>query len=239
MAVTTFQHGRYTKVYLDGWDISRIVKTSNTPTNREEHDTTTYGDTPEKTFQGGNWDGTVELGGYWVTDPDDLADLLDAASIFLIAPAGVGAVGVPARIALVFPTKDESPNDTADLTMQTATYRAQEGIRRGRFLKIPGAVGVGTVNGPSIDNGAATTGDWAFAGQCTALDAGTLTVGFQHSADDLVFVLLQNIAFDAPNQAKYVSGTASVASPIERYRRVAYTLAGGTTANFVAAVSTQ
>lgn len=234
-----FQHGKGTVMYCDGYDITGILKTSNMPANREELENTSFGPSRAKSWQPGTWDGTVELGGYWVGLPavPDYASILRNAAIFSMGPSGLAAVGAPARIALVFPTSDEFPNDASALLEQTLTYRAQNGIGRGRWYKIPGNVGTGTNNGATLDLGAARHGDWQFAAHVQTIDGGTLAVALQHSADQITWVTLATLAsLSAANTAAYANGTANV-TQIERYTRLLWTLTGGTAANFVAAFS--
>ena len=235
MPVTTYAHGKGTKVYADGYDVSSVLNSSNTPSNREEFDTTTYGATADKDFQAGDWDGTVDIAGFWKNDLAGLnpvADRIKDATLIIVAPAGVAAVGAPARVASVFNTKFENPSTAADIIPLSASYRADDGIAVGKFLKIPGVV-VATGNGTSVDFGQQSSGRWATGVALLSINAGSLVAAQQHSADNSTWVTAAtSAALTAAGHKAYLSGTGT----LERYRRIIYTLAGGANAvNFVAA----
>jgi hypothetical protein len=236
MAVTAFQHGRKTKVYVDGWDVSPVLRTSSAPVSREEFDITTYADYIEKEFQPGDWDGTIDLGGFWLdkTPNQEYASILTNAGVIIIAPAGLAAVGAPARLAQVFSTKDETPSDNTDLIGQSLSLRAVDGIGRGKILKIRGVAGAGTANGPSVDYLTQTLRDWKFAAQLVSIDGGSLAVALQHSATGVgAWVTVTTLTLTAEHTAAYASGVGT----LERYIRTLYTLTGGTAADFIVAAS--
>lgn len=237
MPITTYAHGKGTRVYADGYDVSSYLNSSNTPSNREEFDTSTYGATADKDFQAGDWDGTVDIAGFWKNDmlsvpANPVADRLLAATLIIVAPAGVAAVGAPARVASVFNTKFENPSTATDIIPLSASYRADDGVAVGKLLKIPGVVAA-SGNGPSVDFAVQSKGRWATGVALIALDAGSVVAAQQHSADNTTWVTAAtSAALTATGQKAYLAGTGT----LERYRRIIYTLAGGATAaNFVAA----
>lgn len=227
----TFDHGRSTKVWVDGWDLSSYLRTATAPYNAGELDTTTYG-TTDKTYQKDNSDSTISLAGFWrdsVTEP--VETILNAASVITIAPAGA-VLNNPARLAYVFGTKTETPADAGDLIQQSADYRARQGVGRGRLIRVPTPVSAGG-NGPSVDFAAASLNYWSAALHLTAIDAGTFTGTLQHSADNTTWVAAGVFtALTAPGGA-YLSGSGR----LERYRRIIWTFAGGTSADFVASLA--
>lgn len=229
----TFDHGRSTKVWVDGWDLSAYLRTATAPYNAGELDTTTYGNNGEKSFQKDNSDSTISLGGFWrdtVSEP--VETILNAASVITIAPAGA-VLNNPARLAYVFGTKTETPSDAGDLIQQSADYRARGGVGRGRLIRVPGAPVSAGGNGTSTDFSAASLNYWSASLHLLAIDAGTFTGTLQHSADNTTWVAAGVFTALTAKGGAYLSGSGR----LERYRRIIWTFAGGTSADFVASLA--
>ena len=137
MAVTTFSHGKrsYVGIRVTGdptyTDVSSYFTDSNIPENREEHDTTTYGPTDDKTFQGGNRDRTFDGSGFWnATVEAALRPFVDAESIDIQwGPAG-NASGKPSVSGVGFVTKFETPTSANDVTKFSFSARLSGGVTR-------------------------------------------------------------------------------------------------------------
>jgi hypothetical protein len=230
----TFDHGRSTKVWVDGYDLSTYLRTATAPYNAGELDTTTYGNGGEKSFQKDNSDSTVSLSGFWRdTTLEPVETILNNAGVITIAPAGA-VLNSAARLAYVFGTKTETPADAGDLIQQSADYRARDGVGRGRLIRIPTPISGGG-NSTSVDFGAASLNYWKSALHLTAIDAGTFTATLQHSSDNTVWVAAGVFTALTAKGGAYLSGSGR----LERYRRILYTFAGGTSADFVASLASQ
>lgn len=224
----TFEHGRLTKVWVDGYDLSTYLRTATAPYNAGELDTTTYGNNGDKSFQKDLSDSTISLGGFWRdTVGEPVETVLNNAAVITIAPSGA-VLNNPARLAYVFGTKTETPADAGDLIQQSADYRARDGVGRGRLIRIPTPVSAGG-NGSSVDFAAASLNHWSAALHLLAIDAGTFTGTLQHSADNTTWVAAGVFTALTTQGAAYLSGSGR----LERYRRVIWTFAGGTSADFV------
>lgn len=229
MSVTTFAHGKQTRVYVGVYDVSRDLSSASAPINRDEEDATMFGD-DDHVFQGTLRDGTIDLEGKWKADRDTV---FDAADLVSIAPAG-SAVGAPAIFGAVNDTKYETPSEATSLIGRKVSFRCADGPRRGRWLKDVGAV-TADGNGTSVDWGAATTGPFAGGAHCFAVTTGTVDVFFEHSIDGSTWVVLDSVTFNTAPSTYYFSGTGQV----ERYRRVRWDVTGTTNISFAAAFASR
>ena len=135
-----YQHGKgtYVGAKLAGapsfTDISGYVNTSTLPWNREEHETTTYGPSKAKTFQGGNTDQTFDMGGRWNSAFAAIIEpLVDADQIVIRWGKRGSANGMPYKEFTGFITKYEDPADSGDVDQWSATVRADAEVTDGVF----------------------------------------------------------------------------------------------------------
>lgn len=125
-----YTHGKKTYVGIRAsgggafTNISSNIKTSTLPFNREEHDTTTYSDDIEKTFQGGNTDRTFDLSGLWNPAFAAIIEPLVAGdSIDLQWGKEGNAAGKPNKTVTGFFTKYEDPSDANDIGQWSGSIR--------------------------------------------------------------------------------------------------------------------
>ncbi len=166
------------------------------------------------------------------TNLDEIHDVLSAAydsgvAQTVTASRGTVVVGDPALMMDGSVMTYEVPHEVAALIFSNATWRANSGVRSGRWL-MHSAQAAGTNNGTSVDNAAASTNGGIFQVHLFNDAASDVDVKLQHSTDNTNWV---DVSGGAVNNlsAAHASGSVAVTGTINRYIRAVATVTGGNT----------
>lgn len=239
----TAVHGKGTKVYLAGYDLTGILNAASSSIDGDTAEVTNYG-SPAKEYIPGNTDGTVSFGGFLDADPDgagpliSLADriaaLAGAKRVALIYPGGNDAVGQPGRAAEGILTSHNVEGPVDGAVTVDAELQASGGVRPVASLANMTARTT-TSQGSAVDSGIAggtQYGGEAFLEVTAASGTGspTLIVKVQGSADgstgwaDLATFTTVAQA-DAPTAQK-ASWAAGAAGSTPKFLRASWTITG-------------
>lgn len=161
---------------------------------------------------------------------DALRSSLAASSrqVITLAPTG-GTLGMPCDLVSADATTLGISAPSGDVVAASFEAQATGGSTPGDVLADTTASADG--GGSSLDNGAPTTAGSVIHLHLTSIDAGSVTLRVQHSADGTTWADLGTTTLTSPGGVR-VTTTGTVA----RYLRASWTLAGGasSTALFVA-----
>lgn len=224
MAIT---HGKSTKVYLNGYNLTGILNKASGDFKQDVFPTPVFGlDSRPKIY--GNEDGEVKLEGWLdnaVATATVLPDAMQAAGGSHVAymPDG-GAFGASAHCAYGHAAEYGEPTDDAPNKI-TATIESTTGLELAKVL-VPFEDMTVSENGASHDNGAATANGGAAFLQVFDYDGITsVDVKIQHSTNDSIWADLatftQVTADRACERLLVAAGTT-----VHRYTRAVVTIAG-------------
>lgn len=220
-------HGRRTKVYGQGVDLTSFLRTASLQRTADVAESTPFNN-DAKQYTVGMRDGVMNFEGLFdgsaAAVDETLASILGSTSqkVFLV-PIGVEALGSTAHGM----SGDESTYDvetsTDDVATVTAELQSSTGIDRCLIHKVLGAVSA-DANGTAIDNAASSAyGGVGYLEVTAASGGGTLTVKVQHSVDNSVWADL--ITFTGTTaigaERKAVTGT------VNRYTRAVHAITAG------------
>jgi len=229
-------HGKATRVYVSGYDLSAYFKKASVSAEADLPDATTFVSGAKK-YAPGIVVATISAEGlfaYDATTLDAADEVLSAAlnadpSVWAICTSG-DTFGSPADCASAIEGSYEIEADIGDLATVSAEAKSSVGKERAVILH-PMGQETATGNGSSYDSGAtgmptANGGVGYLQVKDVAGATPSVTVRVQHSADGITWAdLLTFTAVTQDHRAERVE----VAGTVNRYLRAAWTLAAGTT----------
>lgn len=235
-------HGKTTKVYANGYDLTLFLRKTTPSGSVETADATTFGRN-SKVKVAGQKDAKLTLEGLFSHNnvtPADVDDVLAAALgvqdvLWLYGPEG-DAIGKRAVGLVAIESSYEVSSDVGDVVSVKAEAEGSggNGLEGGVFLSSGATPYVATANGASHDAGASTSN--GAVGHVHVPDvagaAPSVTVKVQHSADNTTWADL--IATFTPVSADFNAQRVQVAGTVNRYTRAVITFGGTTTAATVA-----
>lgn len=246
-------HGKGTKVYLAGYDLSGILNASSGAISGDTAEVTNYG-SGAKEYIPGNTDGTVSIGGFLDVDPDGAGPLISLADriaalagskqVAIIFPGGNDAAGQPGLAAEGILTSHNVEGPVDGAVTVDAELQASGGVRVAPSLANM-AARTTTSQGTAVDSGIA--GGTAFGGEAflevTAIggtSGPTLIVKVQGSADGSTgwadLATFATVAGAGVPGAQKVTWAAGAAGSTPKFLRAQWTITG-TTPSFTFAVA--
>ena len=236
----TFQHGKGSKVYLDEFDMSAYLNSSDVGFDQDTADVTTYGAT-SRAFIASQASGTLSFAG--LVDATNTAGTSDKEfeailgstthPVLTVAIEG-GTIGNRAVIARANETSYTMATPVADVNSLTADFQCSAdpannvefGVASAVQLTTGASIAHGSLgNLASVDNGASSTNGGAGLLHVPANTVdGATTIKVQHSADDAVWVDL--VTFTAVGASTITSQLSAVTGTVNRYLRVTASTAG-------------
>lgn len=220
-------HGRRTKVYVQGYDLTSMLRSASLQRTADVSDSTPF-NVDAKTYAVGQRDGTMNFEGLYdgVASAIDevLSGILGASSQkVVLVDIGTEALGSTAHGMSGDEASFDVETATDDVATVTAEVQSSVGIERCLIHKVLGAV-TGSGNGTAIDNAASSAyGGVGYLHVTAASGGGTLTVKVQHSADNSVWADLITFTGTTAVGAERVAVTGTV----NRYTRSNHAITAG------------
>jgi hypothetical protein len=239
----TFVHGKSSKVYLDEFDMSAYLNSSDVSFTNETAETTAYG-AEARSYAMSQETGTLSLAGMYDavsgagSSDQEFAAILGAAvtPVVTIATAA-GTIGNRAVLAQAAETSYTTASPVADINSVTVDMQCTSdvstniisGLSYGVQLATGSSIAFGALgNLASVDNLAASLNGGVAIMHAVAntVDAAT-TIKVQHSTDDAVWADL--ITFTDVASTSLGSEISAVTGTVNQYLRAIATAAGATT----------
>jgi hypothetical protein len=236
----TFQHGKGSKVYLDEFDMSAYLNSTDVTHTQDTAETTAYG-ASSRAFIASQASGTLSFGGLidatntaGTSDKEFEAILGSATHPVLTVAIEGGTIGNRAIIARANETSYTMATPVADVNSLTADFQCSadpaNNVEFGVASAVQLATGASIAHGSlgnlaSVDNGASSAnGGAALLHVPTNTVDGATTIKVQHSADDAVWVDL--VTFTAVGASTITSQLSAVTGTVNQYLRVTASTAG-------------
>lgn len=225
-------HGRLTRVYLNGYDLTGFYRKQESELTRETAESTVF-NLADKTYLPGLRDASLSLEGLFDGAVDGIEQVLLAAltadpTLVVLCPQG-DALGNVAHGFSALETKyalDSSKDDIVTLANELQSSSGRDRLLVQHLLSSEVATG----NGTSIDNGAQTTnGGVAYVHVPDITGITNLAVTIEDSADNSAFATILTFAgvtADRNAQRVAISGT------VRRYTRARWVFTGAGSAQF-------
>ena len=213
----TFRHGKNTVVLIDGNDFSTYFNEVTAALSVETAETTTFGNSGAKSYVVGLKDATATLSGFFEGSATGTDQALSAAigsgtPLITIGVEG-GTAGLGTMSLVGIETSYEVSAPVADVVSVSAEMQAEQDAIDS------------TGNGTALDNAASSANGAVFYLHVTANTRnGAITFKVAHSADNSTYVDLAT--FSATPTATQEAQRVEVTGTVNRYIRVAYTVAG-------------
>lgn len=218
----------------NGYSLAEALKSFSPSADSDEIDATVLAN-DFRTYEQGFKSGSLSASGVFDSDTveaDKIHDILSAAfrdgsDVIVLASYGQVATGATAIMLRAIETKYSVDIPLGQLILSNAEMRAEDGLQFGVFL-LHEQIDEGTVNGSSVDNGAATTNGGVFQVHLQNDDATDVDVKLQHSSNNSTWVDLATVNdLSDPHTA----GIAVVApgTTVNRYTRAVAVITGGDT----------
>jgi len=223
----TVPHGKSTKVYAAGYDLTSYLSSVQPSAESEVSETTAFG-SDSRTYIVGLMDATLTTQGFWESDHsnDDASDdvlsslLASDGSKWVVLPPG-DSFGNQGYGFQAIETKYEQDSPVKDAVTVSADAQSQVGFEAIKVLHVKGAETTDG-NGSSLDNTDPTTnGGVGYLQLFSAESGNAITVKVQHSTDASSWsdLITFTAADDRTTQRTAVSGT------VNRYLRASWTFA--------------
>jgi len=229
-----FLHGKATKVFIGGYDVSGYFNECSHANSVETSETTTFANTGDaKSYVVGLQDGTMSLSGLFDGAADAIDDQFaailadDATARVLYAITGLAAVNDPVRFCEGKVTSLQISSPVGDVVSLSTEFQADAGVSLGIGLDPTSTSASG--NASSKDQTASTTlgGVYQFHVTATPRTAAT-TLFVYHSADNVTFAALgAGVSVPASTIASYRLAIAP-GTTINRYVRFQWVISSGT-----------
>lgn len=236
----TFVHGKNSKVYLDEFDMSAYLNSTDINHTQDTAETTAYGATA-RAYIPSQASGTLSFGGLYdavtgagSSDKEFEAILGSTTHPVLTVAIDGGTIGNRAVIARANETSYTISSPVADINSVTADFECSAdpannvdfGVASGVQLTTGASIAHGSLgNLASVDNSASSAnGGAAVLHVPTNTVDGDTTIKVQHSADDAVWVDL--ISFTAVGASTITSQLSAVTGTVNQYLRVTASTAG-------------
>lgn len=227
-----FLHGKSTKVFVNGSDLSSYFNDASPSVSIETAETTAFGN-DDKTYITGLRDGTISTSGMF----DGSAGAVDAvlsgilgtenSAVVTIAYGGATA-GNRVSIALAEETSYDISAPVSDVVSATAEFQADDGVYGGIALTGLSAVS-STGTGSAQDNSASTSNGGVAVFHATANTRdGSTTLKVQHSADNVSWADLATFTAVSAGTTDSERVVVAAGTTVNRYLRASHTLAGST-----------
>lgn len=236
----TFVHGKNSKVYLDEFDMSAYLNSTDVNHTQDTAETTAYGATA-RAYIPSQASGTLSFGGLYdavtgagSSDKEFEAILGSTTHPVLTVAIDGGTIGNRAVIARANETSYTISSPVADINSVTADFECSAdpannvdfGVASGVQLTTGASIAHGSLgNLASVDNSASSAnGGAAVLHVPTNTVDGDTTIKVQHSADDAAWVDL--VTFTAVGASTITSQISAVTGTVNQYLRVTASTAG-------------
>lgn len=225
-------HGRLTKVYINGYDLTGFYRKQGSELTREMAESTVFG-LADKTYLPGLKDASLSLEGLFDGAVDGIEQVLLAAlsadpTIAVICPQGDAQANIAQGFSAL-ETKYAVESSIDDIVALTNELQSTVGRER-LLVQHALATEVATGNGTSIDAGAQTTnGGVAYLHVPDITGITNLAVTIADSADNSSFATIATftgVTADRNAQRVAISGT------VRRYTRASWVFTGTGSAQF-------
>lgn len=222
--------------FVNGYNIADALTGFTFTADGEELDATTVASSGAfREYVQGFKEGSLEGNGIFDSDTvnlDEIHDILSAAYTSgsdqnILVSRGTIVVGDPAIMMTGGQMKYDIPVDVGGLIFSNANWRANSGIKFGRWLANV-QLNSGTTNGTSVDNGAASSNGGTLQVHLFNDDATDADFKLQHSTDDSVWADVTGAVINNLS-ATHTSGSVTVTGTINRYTRLVSVITGGDT----------
>ena len=236
----TFVHGKSSKVYLDEFEMSGYLNSTDVSYDQDTAETTVYGAT-SRAYIPSQASGTLSFGGLYdavtgagSSDKEFEAILGSTTTPLLTVAIDSGIIGNRAIIARANETSYTISSPVADVNSVTADFQCAAdpannvdfGLTSGVQLTTGASIAHGALgNLSSVDNAASSaSGGAGLLHVPTNTVNGNTTIKIQHSADNASFADL--ISFTAVGSSAKTSHLSAVTGTVNRYLRVTASTAG-------------
>jgi hypothetical protein len=228
-----FVHGKSTKVYANGYDLTCYLDSIETPAVADVVETSTFC-SASKTYIAGMKDATLSAEGFYDSDTDAIDEVM--ASVFGVEDTlwswflntdAIGSIGYGLKaIQTAYGVNATKDNATR------ISVASQSQLGRERLVSLHAlAQETVTGDGASVDNAALTSSGGSAYIQVTGIATGDVPVLIEHSTDDASWATLSTFTIllaDGQNQS--VRNTFS--GTVNRYVRASWTLDASETITF-------
>lgn len=234
----TFRHGKNTRVFINEYDLSTMLREANVAQEADTAETSAFG-TQDKTYVVGLIGSTLSLSGMFSGAAGEIDALFnswngdDVDKVVSVLTEGIGAAGTGVgRKVTMMPGKFSGrtiPSSLSDMVGITATVVGDGPVRSGVLLNDYVTAISATGQATSVDNGAGTTnGGFGQLHVPANTRNGTTIFKVQHSTDNSSWADL--ITFATVNASTATSERIALAAgtTVNRYVRAQYTVAGTT-----------
>jgi hypothetical protein len=242
--MTGFQHGRQTRVYVNGFDVSMYLRSVSSPVSVEPTETTTLVN-EFKTYIPGMADATIGVEGLWEGSAEGFQALIEDSiqdgqpSIWLVThgrTAGSSCYGMAAEETSVALETSATELVTFNVEGQSSSFRENGVILKALGEETGAAVSPAHDYGRRVENGAVymqalAPGDGASPVLCEAVA--------QHSVDGVTWVDLEGESgggFVISETGK-LAARIDIRDGINRYTRASWSAGGGTSVPFIIAIT--
>jgi len=233
--------GKNTEVLMDGWKMSDVLNSIETPVTVDTAETTVFNSSGVKTYVTGNADATLTAEGFWPassSDANTVESTLSAAlatsslNVWTWYPngtntgnAGYGATSIETGYSITSPV-----DGTVDISIDGQVSDGRDRILSLRPLSCGVTASATGTAGVAIDNSAATTNGGIGYFQRVTSSTKSLTVVIQDSNNNTTFDNL--ISFTAATAR--TGERIAVAGEVKQYVREVHTTTGvlGTAIDF-------
>jgi len=236
----TFVHGKSTQIYLDEFEMSAYLNSTDVSHDQDTAETTAYGATA-RAFLPAQASGTLSFGGLYdavtgagSSDKEFEAILGSTTTPLLTVAIDGGTIGNRAIIARANETSYTLSSPVADINSVTADFECSAdptnnvdfGVASGVQLTTGASIAHGSLGAlASVDNGASSAnGGAAVLHVPTNTVNGNTTIKVQHSANDAAWADL--VSFTAVGSTAITSQISAVTGTVNRYLRVTASTAG-------------
>jgi hypothetical protein len=236
----TFVHGKSTQIYLDEFEMSAYLNSTDVTHTHDTAETTAYGAT-SRAFMPSQASGTLSFGGLYdavtgagSSDKEFEAILGSTTTPVLTVAIDGGTIGNRAVIARANETSYTVSSPVADINSVTADFQCSAdpannvdfGVASGVQLTTGASIAHGSLGAlASVDNGASSAnGGAAVLHVPTNTVNGNTTIKVQHSANDSTWADL--VSFTAVGSTAITSQISAVTGTVNRYLRVTASTAG-------------
>lgn len=231
----SFRHGKNTKVWFNGLDLSPYLNAAGMDVSRDLSDITTFGSNGWKEFLSGLLSATFAFEGHYDPTQNTIWGATEGQfgtdnGVLTYCPGGGAAVGDLARLALITGSDYRESSPIGD-KVAMAWDVTNEGDLHFGYVLHPLAEDTNTTTGSTRDDGAATTNGWTAHIHCPALDGGSWVVKLEDSANGSAWADVTGGAFTALTAAGYQRLQSLAGATLRRYVRYTATRTGGSVGN--------
>jgi len=222
-----FSHGKNTKVYCNGYDLTSYLTSIEVPSTADVSETSTFGNN-SKTYIAGLKDATVSIEGFYDGSSDAIDEVLNAAlgqnnnewcyypNLDTVSNIGYGLSTVNNAVSVT--------SDIGDVTGISGEGQSNVSIERLESLHALSQE-TSSGNGTGVDGGASSSNGGSAYIQATDV-TGTVEVIIQHDSNSDFSTATTLVSFTAVS-TDHTSERVTFAGTVERYVRAVWTVGGG------------